>query len=87
MFRSLFSLSRVLVVVIVVFAFAAVSLPAYAAPFAEGKAAAKAESGWFEAAVAWVSQVIFGDQPVRAEKSPNLKPLTGSCVDPLGRCG
>jgi hypothetical protein len=81
-------MSRVVVVVIVVFAFAVASLPAYAAPFAEGKAAARAESGWFEAAVAWVSQVIFGDQAVRSPKSPSLKvtPLTGSCVDPFGRC-
>jgi hypothetical protein len=81
-------MSRVVVVAIVVFAFAAASLPAYAAPFAEGNAAAKAESGWFEAAVAWMSQVIFGDQPVRPSTSSlKLTPMTGSCIDPLGRCG
>jgi hypothetical protein len=86
MFRSM---SRVVVVAIVVFAFAVASLPAYAAPFAEGKAAAKAESGWFESAVAWLSQVIFGDQPAlkSAATSAPLKPATGPCVDPLGRCG
>lgn len=84
MFRSM---SRVVVVVIVVFAFAVASLPAYAAPFAEGKAAARAESGWFEAAVAWVSQVIFGDQTRPGTSSQKLTPMTGSCVDPFGRCG
>ena len=84
MFRSL---SRVVVVAIIVFAFAAASLPAYAAPFAEGKAAAKAEGGWLESAVVWLSQVIFGDQPVRSKTlSPKLTPTTGSCVDPFGRC-
>ena len=86
MFRSL---SRVVVVAIVVFAFAAASLPAYAAPFGEGKAAARAESGWFEAAVVWVSQVIFGDQPEERSSTPALPEvvlLNGSCVDPFGRC-
>jgi hypothetical protein len=86
MFRSM---SRVVVVVIVVLAFAVASLPAYAAPHEGGKAAAKAESGWFEAAVAWVSRVIFGEQPeVRSTvESAPLKSTTGPCVDPLGRCG
>lgn len=85
MFRSL---SRVVVVAIVVFAFAAASLPAYAAPFAEGKAAVKSESGWLEAAVVWVSQVIFGEQLVRSKPlTPKVTPMTGSCIDPLGRCG
>ena len=82
MFRPM---SRVVVVVIVIFAFAAASLPAYAAPFAEGKAAAKAESGWLEAAVAWMSQVIFGDQPV-GSSSQKVTLLNGSCIDPWGRC-
>jgi hypothetical protein len=79
MFRSV---SRVVVVAIVVLAIA--SLPAYASPFAEGKA----ERGWFEAAVAWVSQVIFGDQPVNSDTSSPKKAtlMNGSCVDPFGRC-
>lgn len=87
MFRSL---SRVVVVVIVVSAFAVASLPAYAAPHGEGRTAAQAESGWFEAAVAWMSQLIFGDQPkLKATSSSKtlIFPDNGSCVDPFGRCG
>ena len=86
MFRSM---SRVVVVVIVVLAFAVASLPAYAAPSGERKVAVKAESIWFETAVAWMSRVIFGEQPeVRSTvKSAPLKSTTGPCVDPLGRCG
>ena len=85
MFRFL---SRVVVVAIVVFAFAAASLPAYAAPFVEGKAAAKAESGWLEAAVVWASQVLFGDPPARSStpSSPEVVAVNGSCIDPWGRC-
>jgi hypothetical protein len=85
MFRSM---SRVVVVAIVVLACAVASIPVYAAPHEGGKAAVKAESGWFEAAVAWVSQVIFGEQPARSKVSSSKKvtPLNGSCVDPFGRC-
>ena len=84
MFRSM---SRVVVVAIVVFAFAVASLPAYAAPFGEGKAAAKAESGWFQSAVAWLSRLITGRQPSIKVTATHLRPMTGPCVDPLGRCG
>ena len=79
---------RVVVVAIVVVAFAVTSLPAYAAPLAEGKAAAKVESGWFESAVAWLSQTIFGDQPVNSGTSSPKKAIlmNGSCIDPWGRC-
>jgi hypothetical protein len=80
-------MSRVVVVAIVVFAFAVASLPASAAPRG-GETAAKAESGWFEAAVAWMSQVIFGDQPAKPKKSSPkfVTPWNGSCIDPLGGC-
>lgn len=84
MFRFL---SRVVVVAMVVFALAVASLPAYAAPYAEGKAAAKVESGWLEGAVVWLSQLIFGDQPAKSKpSSPKVTPWNGSCVDPFGRC-
>lgn len=82
------SMSRVVVVAIVVLAFAVASIPVYAVPHEGGKAAAKAESGWFEAVVAWMGQAIFGDQPVKSRmpSSQKVKPLNGSCIDPLGRC-
>jgi hypothetical protein len=79
MFRSM---SRVVVVAIVVFSFVVASTPAFAAP-RDGSAAARAESGWFEAVFAWVYQVISGDQP---DDSSKAKPMNGSCVDPFGRC-
>lgn len=84
MFRSM---SRVVVVAMIVFAFAVASLPAYAAPFSEGKAAAKAESGWFQSAVAWLSRLITGNQSSITSTATYLRPSTGPCVDPLGRCG
>jgi hypothetical protein len=82
-------MSRVVVVAIIVFAFAVTSIPAYAAPHGGGKAAAKEESGWFESAVAWLSQVIFGDQLTSTTASSSkrlINPDNGSCIDPFGRC-
>jgi hypothetical protein len=87
MFRSM---SRVVVVAIVISAFAVASIPAYAAPHGERKAAVKAESGWFESAVAWLSQAIFGDQLESMTTSSSTRviyPDNGSCIDPFGRCG
>ncbi|HKH46270.1 MAG TPA: hypothetical protein VKM72_16540 [Thermoanaerobaculia bacterium] len=84
MFRSM---SRVVVVAIVVFAFAVTSIPAYAAPQGGGKAAAKVESGWFDSMITWASQLINGIRPPKTTTtSSNVAPLSGSCVDPLGRC-
>ena len=83
--------SRVAVVAIVLVAFAIASVPAYAVPQDGGKAAVKAESGWFESVIAWVHQVIFGDRPpvgsATDDSSYKAIPLNGSCIDPLGRCG
>lgn len=78
MFRSM---SRVVVVAIVVLSFVFASVPAYAAPQGGGKA----ESSWVQSVLAWMGQAIFGDEP----KEPALKKavrLNGSCVDPFGRC-
>jgi hypothetical protein len=83
MFRSM---SRVVVVAIVVFAFAVTSIPAYAAPQGGGKAAPKVESGWFDSMIAWAGQLINGIRPPKTTTTSQVKPLSGSCVDPLGRC-
>lgn len=83
------SMSRVVVVAIVVFAFILSSVPVFAAPQGGGKAAVKVESGWFESAIAWLGQVIFGDQPVQSKKISPKKATSwnGSCVDPFGGGG
>jgi hypothetical protein len=78
MFRSM---SRVVVVAIVVLSFVVASVPAYAAPGGGGKA----ESGWSQSMLAWIGQAIFGDEP-KAVSSKKVVPLNGSCVDPFGRC-
>lgn len=80
MFRSM---SRVVVVAIVVLSFVVASVPAYAAPQGGGKA----ESGWSQSVLAWFAQAIFGDEPKAAlPTSKKVTPLTGSCLDPFGRC-
>lgn len=81
MFRSM---SRVAVVAIVVFSFVVASIPAYAAPQSGGKAVVKVESGWLQAAVAWMSQAI-GSKLIKP-KSSSQRSSTGPCVDPFGRC-
>lgn len=84
MFRSMF---RVVVVAIVVLSFAVASVPAYAAPQGGGKAVAKVESGWFDSMLAWASQLINGIRPPKTTTSSSkVTPMSGSCVDPLGRC-
>lgn len=83
MFRSM---SRVVVVAIVVFSFVVASIPAYAAPQSGGKAAVKAESSWLQSAITWASQAIYGSKSTKPKKSPSQRAGTGPCVDPLGRC-
>lgn len=75
------SMSRVVVVAIVVLAFVVASVPAYAAPRGGGES----ESGWYQSVLAWIAQAIFGDEP-KAGSSKKMVPLTGSCLDPFGRC-
>lgn len=83
------SMSRVVVVAIVVLSFVLSTVPAFAAPQGGGKAAVSLESGWLQSAIAWASEVIFGQAVKSRTKSLSKKvtPWTGSCVDPLGRCG
>lgn len=86
MFRPMF---RVVAVAMVLFAFTASMAPAYAAPRDVDRAAVKADSGWFQAAFAWTSDVIFGETPAPRSprvKAPKTTKLNGPCVDPFGRC-
>lgn len=83
------SMSRVVVVAIVVLSFVLSTVPAFAAPQGGGKASVNLESGWLQSAIAWASEVIFG-QSVKAGTSSKKKEVTswnGSCVDPFGGCG
>ena len=86
MFRPMF---RVVAVAMVLFAFTASLAPAYAAPRDGGRAVVQGEGSWVQAALAWMSEVIYGETP--APKSPRTKApkttkLNGSCIDPFGRC-
>jgi len=84
-------MSRVAVVAILFFSLTVASVPAFAAPHGGSKAAVKAEAGWIQVALAWVSQALFGNQSTTKFISSALSedpgtPLTGSCVDPFGGC-
>ena len=85
MFRPMF---RVVAVAMVLFAFTASMAPAYAAPRDGDRAVVKADSGWFQAALAWMSEVIYGETPAPGSskvKAPKTTTMNGSCIDPFGR--
>jgi hypothetical protein len=85
----MFPMFRVVAVAMVLFAFTASMTPAYAAPRDGGRAGVEADSGWFQAAFAWLSEVVYGETPVPRSpktKAPKTTKLNGPCVDPFGRC-
>ena len=88
MFRPMF---RVAAVALVLFVFTASFVPAYAAPRGGDSGTINAESGWIQAAVAWLSDVIYGEvsgvkPPKGKANAPKAIPTNGSCIDPWGRC-
>lgn len=84
----MFPMFRVVAVALVLFAFTASFVPAHAAPRDGDSAAVKADSGWVQAALAWVSDVIYGETRGTRPKAkvPKATPTNGPCIDPLGRC-
>lgn len=87
MFRPMF---RVVAVALVLFAFTASFVPAYAAPRDGDSGTINAESGWIQAAVAWLSDVIYGEAAGRKSpktKTPKAKQMCGPHIDPWGTCG
>lgn len=85
----MFPMFRVVAVAMVLFALTASMTPAYAAPRGGDSAVVKADSGWFQAALAWLNEMVDGETPAQRSpkaKAPKTTTLNGSCIDPLGRC-
>jgi len=85
----MFPMFRVVAVAMVLFALTASLTPAYAAPRDGGRAVVQEEGSWVHAALAWMSEVIYGevaDGETPKIKAPKTKKMNGPCIDPLGRC-
>jgi hypothetical protein len=89
MFRSLF---RVVVVAVVVLSFTLCLAPvAQAKPQDSRQPAVQvaAQGGWFGAALQWLTRLVAADKPaaISGKKHP-MHPIqpTGSCIDPWGIC-
>jgi hypothetical protein len=93
MFRSM---SRTATVAVVALMLVLVSVPAaHALSFGSSGPSLDAGSGWFDAALSWLSQVLFGQPSVAQQVTPTFEavtstttsysqPLVGSCIDPEG---
>lgn len=86
MFRSLF---RVVVVAVVVLSFTlslAQAGQAKSQDVRRPSVQAVAGSGWLGAAVRWLTGLITVSQPVHVPPSGYETPDYGSCIDPWGLC-
>lgn len=88
MLRSMF---RVLVVASVVLSLTVVTVPSVQAGQSNAKApVVKVDTGWLQAAIAWLNQLIKGPTPKPAPKGPRStaagqrSATYGSCIDPWG---
>lgn len=94
------SLSRIFSVVVVSVVLLAVAVPAAQARTLDtsSRALRPVDGSWLAASMSWLSHFLGIEMPVPAatarEKTamitivitpPPLQPLTGSCIDPLGR--
>lgn len=100
MFRSM---SRLATVAVVAITLVLLSVPAVHARPIERSGPAVESGSWMDAALSWLSSLLFGDQPVSqdqprstfdaVETSGSLSgyytPQSGVCIDPNGspRCG
>lgn len=82
MFRSL---SRVVVISLVALCFTLSQVPAAQARPQGAAPVARAESGWFEQAMAWLARQLTGEKPTAQMTSATASSVLGSCVDPWGR--
>lgn len=85
MFRSI---SRVVVVAVVVLSLTVVLVPTVqAGPRDAGGPAVKAASGWIQTALAWLTRVVTGQEPrLRSLTAAGKRtPTSGSCIDPMGQ--
>ena len=91
MFRSM---SRTATVAVVALMLVLVSVPtAHALSFGSSGPSLDAGSGWLDAALSWLSQILFGQPSAAQQVTPAFEaastdynhPLSGSCIDPEGR--
>jgi hypothetical protein len=93
MFRSM---SRTAIVAVVAITLVLLSVPAvHARPIERSGPTVQAGSGWMDAALSWLSSLLFGDQPTSQDQPRSAfdagtvdgyyQPLVGSCIDPEGR--
>lgn len=78
---------RVVVVALVLCALVVSAVPASAGSLRDGQGIERAESDWFQVALAWLSSVFEAEAPApdSTTVAPDL-PMNGSCIDPFGRC-
>lgn len=82
------SMSRVVVVAVVVLSLTVVLVPTVqAGPRDAGGPAVKATSGWIQTALAWLTRLVTGQEPRLSSltAAANRKPTNGSCIDPMGQ--
>jgi hypothetical protein len=92
-------MSRTAIVAVVAFTLVLLSVPAvHARPIERSGPSIETGTGWMDAALSWLSQLLFGDQPASQDQPQSTfdastsltldgyyQPLVGSCIDPEGR--
>jgi hypothetical protein len=87
-------MSRTATVTVVALMLVLASVPAAHALSFGSSGPSLAGSGWLDAALSWLSQILFGQPPASQALAPAFAasnstdynhPMTGSCIDPEGR--
>jgi hypothetical protein len=91
------SMSRTAIVAVVALTLVLLSVPAvHARPIERSGPSIETGARWMDAALAWFSQLLFGEQPASQDQPRSTfdasitldgyyQPLSGSCIDPEGR--
>lgn len=85
------SMSRTVVAVVVALTLVLLSVPAAHARPIESSGPSIESAGWVDAAMSWLSNLLFRDQPASPaqpqssfEAASTFTPMSGSCIDPEG---
>jgi hypothetical protein len=91
-------MSRTAIVAVVAITLVLLSVPAvHARPIERSGPTMQAGSGWMDAALSWLNNLLFGDQPTAQDQPRSAvdatfglvdgyyQPQSGSCIDPEGR--